>query len=177
MIRDSTPRGMKIPTPDELAAEFEQPIAVVQEVPAGWRCSFGQQRLDGFLCHVDANYWLDRQLVAVIQSSRPVPDSFRVKSEATLGGQLNTFLANSGRSEQVTAPSSTSEPEWIAVSLDGDARDAERLSFGECTSARITTDTTSIIVTAPDEVWQTASDLAYFRPGQNWPPTHWLRPH
>lgn len=167
MIRDSAPRDMKIPTPDELATEFEQPIAVIQEVPAGWRCVFGQQRLDGFLDHVDANYRLDRRLVAVIQSSRPVPDSFRVKSEATLRGQLGNFLANSGRSDQARLLGGAADPKWITVRLNGAATAAECLSFAGCTSAKVVADTTSVIMTATDEHWHAASQLTYFRPEES----------
>ncbi len=163
MIRDSTPGDLTIPSPDEIAAEFEQPIAVVRGLPQGWWVMFGQQRSDDFLCHVDVGYRLGRQLVAVVQTSRPVPDSFRVRSESTLSGQLNTFLANSGRPDRVATTGNVPGPDRTAVTLNGRTTATESLSFAGCTSARIAVGAISVIVTAPDELWQTASDLSYFR--------------
>lgn len=162
MFRDPTPSNLVIPAPEELAEEFEEPIAVVRELPEDWTFLFGQQRLDDFLCHVEVVYYRDRRRVATVQTSRPVPESFRVKSAGTLSGQLNNFFANSGRSDRVEVTGDVPGPDRATLTLNGEQVEADSLSFAGCTSARLNLDAVSVIVTAPDEFWPVVSDLFHF---------------
>ncbi|MGW2252980.1 hypothetical protein ACWCXH_22665 [Kitasatospora sp. NPDC001660] len=152
----------------EIAEEWGGPIAVVRNAPPEWRVTLGSGSSDGFLCHLDVNYHQDRELVAIVQSSRLVPASHRVRPVSTPESQLWTFLADSGRIEPTSAdfgmptayigrdihfnglrfPVHVHQAHGCSSTLIPQLPDRERY----------------IIVTAPDEHWATVTDLVLCPP-------------
>ncbi|MFJ2780147.1 MULTISPECIES: hypothetical protein [unclassified Kitasatospora] len=162
MFRSTGPRDFRIPSSREVAEDFGEPIAVLRQPPGEWFTLLGRQNSNGFLCHLDVNYHVNKDLVAIVQTSRPVPESHRVKSLTTPETQLQVFLANSDRlgpgpyrGRVITPDSRRTE-----VRLDGVAVAVDAYSAEGCTSARLPHGAGYLIVTAPDEHWALASDLA-----------------
>ncbi|MBD0670119.1 hypothetical protein [Streptomyces sp. CBMA156] len=168
MFRDTRPRSIHIPTHRETADEWGEQIAALRAAPPGWFFLLGRLSSDGYLCHLDLNYHLDGELVAVVQTSRPVPPGHRVGSLTTPQSQLSTFLANSSRLD----------PRTQLAPLDGPPTPGEVLLHGVpvpvevhrshgCLSAtvpRLPSQQGYVIVTATAAHWATATDLALRSP-------------
>ncbi|MGW3232396.1 hypothetical protein [Kitasatospora sp. NPDC001095] len=164
MFRDTRPRGIRIPTHRETAEAWGEQVAALRGAPPGWSFLLGRLSSDGYLCHLDLNYHLDGELVAVVQTSRPVPVGHRVGSLTTPQSQLSTFLANSDRLD----------PRTHLAPLDGPPTPGEILLHGVpvpvevhhshgCRSAllpRLPSQQGYVIVTATTEHWAAATDLA-----------------
>ncbi|MEV7930112.1 MULTISPECIES: hypothetical protein [unclassified Kitasatospora] len=164
MFRSSEPRKFHIPTDRETAEEWGGRIAVLRDAPPEWFVLLGRMGSDGYLCHVDLNYHLKRELIAIVQTSRPVPDGFRVKSLTTPGSQLFNFLGNSGRIDP-RHHLGPLDPESISageIRLDGEPVPVEIHHSHGCRSAlipRLPGQEGYVIVTAPDEHWTSVLDL------------------
>ncbi|MDH6709415.1 hypothetical protein P3T27_006161 [Kitasatospora sp. MAA19] len=163
MFRSNRPRTFHLPTPRETAEEWSERIAVLRDAPPGWFVLLGRMASDGYLCHLDLNYHLDREFVAIVQTSRPVPDSHRVKSVTTPESQLANFLANSDRIDP-RAPWTPldSGPTTGELRLNGERVPVEVLHSHGCRSAlvpQLPGQDGYVIVTAPDEHWDTVLDL------------------
>ncbi|MFJ9697534.1 hypothetical protein [Kitasatospora sp. NPDC101183] len=164
--RPGPPPDLHVPTHREIADEWGGPIAVLASAPEEWFTLLGRMSSDGYLCHLDVNYHLDREFVAVVQTSRPVPEHHRVKSLTSPETQLHTYLANSDRldREAVRAGSRTLDCTTTrgAVRLDGTPVPVEVHRAHGCSSAllpEIPDHQGYVIVTAPDELWEIAIDL------------------
>ncbi|MFE4518328.1 hypothetical protein ACFRMQ_29590 [Kitasatospora sp. NPDC056783] len=164
MFRDTRPRGLRIPTHRETAEEWGEQIAALREAPRGWVFLLGRLASDGYLCHLDLNYHLDGELVAVVQTSRPVPAGHRVGSLTTPQSQLSTFLANSDRLDLRTEIAPLDGPPTPGqVLLHGVPVPVEVHRSHGCRSAvipRLPSQPGYVIVTAAAEHWATATDLA-----------------
>ncbi|MFE4356286.1 hypothetical protein ACFU7Z_12725 [Kitasatospora sp. NPDC057518] len=164
LFRDTRPHGIRIPTHRETAEEWGEQIAVLRDAPRGWRFLLGRLSSDGYLCHLDLNYHLDGELVAVVQTSRPVPSGHRVGSLTTPQSQLSTFLANSDRLDpRIHLAPPDGPPTPGEVRLHGVPVPVEVHRSHGCRSAlisRLPSQPGYAIVTAATEHWDTATDLA-----------------
>ncbi|WP_316527208.1 hypothetical protein [Kitasatospora brasiliensis] len=164
MFRDTRPRDIHIPTHRETAEQWGEQIAALRESPRGWLFLMGRLASDGYLCHLDLNYHLDGELVAVVQTSRPVPTGHRVGSLTTPQSQLSTFLAHSDRLDPHTRLAPLDGPPTPGrVLLHGVPVPVEVHHSHGCRSALIPLPPSRsgyVIVTASAEHWATATDLA-----------------
>ncbi|MGA5822429.1 hypothetical protein ACPC54_31755 [Kitasatospora sp. NPDC094028] len=164
----SRPRDFHVPTHRETADEWGGRIAVPRAVPPDWFLLLGRMSSDGYLCHLDLNYHLDREFTAIVQTSRPVPEHFRVKSHTTPRTQLATYLTNSDRLpyRAAIAPLATTTSRG-EVHLDGTPVPVEIHHAHDCRSAAIPHvpgQPGYLIVTAPDEHWTAVTDLVLQTP-------------
>lgn len=152
----------------EIADEWDAPVAVLKSPPATWTPLTGRQSSDGFLCRVDVHYHHGRDLVATVQTARPLPAHHRVRSDTTPKSELWVFLANSGRIEpeppdfDITGGYTSRDIEFDGVTFPVHVHQAHG-----CSSARIPLlrlDGGHVIVTAVDEHWATATDLVLRHP-------------
>ncbi|GHF41370.1 hypothetical protein GCM10018790_18760 [Kitasatospora xanthocidica] len=168
MYRDDRPRELRIPTDRETAEEWGERIAVLRDAPPGWFVLLGRQSTNDYLCHLDLDYHLGREFIAIVQTSRPLPPVHRIGSVTTPESQLGNFLANSGRIDPRTmlgpldTVTSTGE-----LRLDGTPTPVEIHHSHGCRSAllpRLPSQQGYVIVTAPDEHWPAVTDLALASP-------------
>ncbi|MFF0415173.1 hypothetical protein ACFYUY_32630 [Kitasatospora sp. NPDC004745] len=157
-----------VPADRQTAEEWGGRIAVLRDPPPGWFALLGRQSSDGHLCHLDLNYHLGRELVAIVQTSRPVPEHHRVKSSTTPESQLSNFLGNSDRLDPSVGPAPIDAPPTPGlVRLDGEAVPVEVQHSLGCLSAlvpRLPGQQGYVIVTAPAEHWAAVTDLVLRRP-------------
>ncbi|MFG3229224.1 hypothetical protein ACGF07_31180 [Kitasatospora sp. NPDC048194] len=164
MIHSPGPPPSHVPTDRQTAAEWTGRIAVLRATPPGWFFLLGRQSTDDHLCRLDLDYHLGRDFVAIVQTSRPVPDHFRVTSDTTPQSQLTNYLANSGRIDHraMLAPLATTTSRG-AIRVDGTAVPVEIHHSHGCRSAavhRLPDQPGHLVVTAPDERWAAVTDLA-----------------
>nr|BFD93659.1 hypothetical protein KitaXyl93_50190 [Kitasatospora sp. Xyl93] len=164
MFHDTRPRGIRIPSHRETAEEWGEQVAALRAAPPGWSFLLGRLSSDGFLCHLDLNYHLDGEPVAVVQTSRPVPAGHWVGSLTTPQSQLATFLATSGRLDPRTHLAPPDGPPTPGeVLLHGVPVPVEVHHSQGCRSALIPLPPSQrgyAIVTAGAAHWATATDLA-----------------
>ncbi|WP_405020320.1 hypothetical protein OHV05_29030 [Kitasatospora sp. NBC_00070] len=159
MIRNDQPFDGRLPTEEEVAAEFEEPIALVRSSPGEWKRLFGRQGADGFLCHVGVTYAEGRELRGVVQTSRPAPPAATSGSFLTPEGELSVFLTNAGILRHGAVDGSAFATTRATVVLDGQPQDVPAVSHGGCTSAEVTRGALTVIVTGPDAYWDVLSDV------------------
>ncbi|WP_031078466.1 hypothetical protein [Streptomyces sp. NRRL WC-3742] len=167
MFRRPGPPPHRVPTHRESADEWGERIAVLSSTPTGWFPLLGRMSNDDYLCHLDVNYHLEREFVAIVQTSRPVPEHHRVKSFTSPQSQLLTYLANSDRVSHSAirdgfgAPLDTTTTRGV-VRLDGTDIPVEVHHSHGASSAlvpEIPGQHGCLIVTAADEHWAVATDL------------------
>ncbi|MER7843635.1 hypothetical protein ABTZ03_06760 [Kitasatospora sp. NPDC096077] len=170
MFRSDRPRHFHRPTPRETAEEWGGRIAAVRDAPSDWFFLVGRQSTNDYLCHLDLNYHLGREFIAIVQTSRPLPAVHRISSTTTPESQLDNFLINSDRFDfdprngrlPVVDGTSTGE-----LRLDGTPVPVEIQHGSGCRSALIPElpgQSGYVIVTAPDEHWEALSDLVLRAP-------------
>lgn len=165
MFRSDRPRQFHLPTPRETAEEWGGRIAAVRDAPPDWFFLVGRQSTDHYLCHININYHQDREFLASVQTSRPLPPEHRIRSFTTPESELANFLANSDRFDfdprtgRRPAVERTSAGE---LRLDGTPVPAEIHHSLGCRSALVPElpgQPGYLIVTAPDEHWEAVTDL------------------
>ncbi|MEU1504281.1 hypothetical protein [Kitasatospora sp. NPDC005748] len=162
---DRRPPGIR--TPDrETAEEFGEPVAVLRDAPAGWLTLLGRQSSDGFLHCLDVGYHRGTDLMATVQTSRPLPESHRVRPFSTPESELWVFLANSGRISHGTFPEDLGPVRHeVVLRLDGLATRVAGYRSHGCTSASLPCGAGHLVVTAPDAHWEAVADLVLRRAG------------
>ncbi|MFJ9950494.1 hypothetical protein [Kitasatospora sp. NPDC091207] len=157
---DQQPPGSRSPD-RETVEEFGKPVAVLRDAPPGWFALLGQQRSDGFLHCLDVAYHRGTDQVAAVQTSRPVPESHRVRPVTTPLSELWVFLANTDRIPHRTFPADLAPVRRsVVVHLDGAATRVDGHGSHGCTSASLPSGDGHLVVTAPDAHWAVAADLA-----------------
>ncbi|MGV9269821.1 hypothetical protein ACWDRR_34805 [Kitasatospora sp. NPDC003701] len=152
-------------SPDrEAVEEFGEPVAVLRDAPPGWFTLLGQQRSDRFLHCLDVNYHGGTELVAIVQTSRPLPEGHRVKPLSTPASELWVFLANAERIPRGIFPEDLAPVRRdVVVRVDGVAVRVDGHGSHGCTSAALPRGTGQVVVTAPDAHWAVAADLVLRR--------------
>ncbi|MFG3053672.1 hypothetical protein ACGFZP_22350 [Kitasatospora sp. NPDC048239] len=165
MFRSNGPSGFRIPTPRELAEEYGEPVAEVRDTPAHWLTLFGQQRSDGFLRCLDLNYHADRELVAVVQTSRSGPESHHVRGSSTAEGELRVFLSNSGRRDpDPFRDAFTPGHRRVDICVAGAVTTVEALTSDGCVGAQIPCGSGFLTIATTDALWPVVADLVLRQP-------------
>ncbi|MEV7022887.1 hypothetical protein [Kitasatospora sp. NPDC093558] len=148
-----------------LADEWDVPFATLRNRPTEWIPVHTSQEFDGFLWCLDLNYYNSGRTVT-IQTARPLPGHERVGPGSTPESELWKFIADSHRIGPVP-------PDFdVTTGYTGQDIEFEGVSFPVhvhqahgCSSTRIPllVDGGSVIVTAADEHWATATDLVLNR--------------
>ncbi|MER7753139.1 hypothetical protein [Kitasatospora sp. NPDC097643] len=164
MFRSSSPRDFHIPTDRETAEEFGRAIAAARNTPPDWFFLLGRQGTDGFLSHLDVRYHQGREFVACVQTSRPLPESFRVRSCTTPESELLNFLGNSDRIDLSSFVFTDLATTRISrdIRLNGLRIPVTVHHAHGCGSAllpQLPGQDGQVIVTAPDEHWGAVADL------------------
>ncbi|GAA2135597.1 hypothetical protein GCM10009760_14320 [Kitasatospora kazusensis] len=123
----------RIPAPQELLSGFGRRFAMVAAPAPDWRLLVGTCAQDDFVTELDVTYVLGGRSVAMVSTSRPVPEHFRVRSETTLWGTLASFVANAGARDGSRGSELFRELETTSTPLlvDGSEVEGSGLVYGD----------------------------------------------
>ncbi|MFF4364570.1 hypothetical protein [Streptomyces sp. NPDC001594] len=159
MLREQGPGGyepddLHDPTWAEVEEEFGGPLAELADAPSNWVCFLERHYTDGFLYQVSACYHQGSEPAAVVSTARRVPESFRIRNQPQVAGELMSFLYNSGRAEPPGLDSSAFGPAGAVVNVNGVETPAPGTAELGCTSVEVAAGNVSVFVTASSDLFQ-----------------------